>query len=122
MVSGIFIQDTVPLIPVLIAWDNAMFESYFVLDTGFTGDLQVTPQMAIDLGLQVSGVISARIANGETVDIPTAQAFVSMEDATDYVQVLISDSMPLAGISFLTKFNYRAVVDCKHKTVALERA
>ncbi len=38
-----------------------------------------------------------------------------------YIDVLISDSMPLAGISFLTKFNYKAIVDCRFKTVNLER-
>ena len=37
------------------------------------------------------------------------------------IQVLISESMPLAGISFLTKFGYKAIVDCKYRTIALER-
>ena len=48
-------------------------------------------------------------------------AIAGMEGASNYIQVLISDSMPLVGISFLSKFNYKAAVDCKHKTVMLER-
>ncbi|MFA6524351.1 MAG: hypothetical protein WC264_03210 [Candidatus Paceibacterota bacterium] len=83
--------------------------------------MQVTPQIALDLGLQVTGVINTRIANGQVVAVPTAQALASMEGATNFIQVLISESLPLAGISFLSKFNYKAIVDCKYKTVTLER-
>jgi len=95
--------------------------SPMVLDTGFTGDLQVTPEIAQQLGLQVYGVTKIRIANGDVVDMPAALAIASMEGISNYVQVMISESMPLAGISFLSKFGYKAIVDCKYKTVVLER-
>ena len=92
---------------------------FFILDTGFTGDLQVTPKIAQDLGLQVSGVTQSRIANGQIIAVPTAIAIASMQGINKVVQVLISNSMPLAGISFLTKFGFTASVDCKNRTVAL---
>jgi len=94
---------------------------YFVLDTGFTGDLQVTPKIAKELGLKITGVTQARIANGDVINVPVALALASMEGVTSHVNVLISESMPLAGISFLTHFEYRAIVDCKHRTVVLKR-
>ncbi|MBI3818863.1 MAG: hypothetical protein HY286_09260 [Planctomycetes bacterium] len=121
MVSGVFVEN-IPLIRIAIGWGRAVQTPHVVLDTGFTGDLQVTPAMAVELGLQVTGVTRARIANGDTVNVPTALAYAGMEGATNYIQVFISNGSPLAGIGFLTKFGYRATVDCKYRTVTLERA
>lgn len=120
MLSGIFSGD-IPFIKVVVGWGQSVQAPYVVLDTGFTGDLQVTPKIAYELGLHVTGVTKAQIANGQTVDVPVALAIAAMEGARNYIQVLISDSMPLAGISFLSKFGYKATVDCKYKTVTLER-
>lgn len=120
MVQGVFVEN-IPLIRVVIAWSQSVQTPYVILDTGFTGDLQVTPKMAEELGLEVIGVTKAQIANGHTIDVPVALAVVAMEGIAEHIQVLISDSMPLAGISFLSKFGYKAVVDCKHRTLVLER-
>jgi predicted aspartyl protease len=120
MVNGVFVEN-IPLIQVIVAWGQAVQAPFVVLDTGFTGDLQVTPKIARELGLQVVGVTPARIANGQIVQVPTALALAAMEGAVNYIQILISDSIPLAGISFLSKFSYKAVVDCKYRTVALQR-
>ena len=121
MVRGEFYEN-IPLVKVIVAWGQAVQTPYFILDTGFTGDLQVTPKIAKELGLKVTGVTQARIANGDVVSVPVALALASMEGATNYINVLISESMPLAGISFLTKFGYKATVDCKYRTVVLENA
>ena len=120
MIKGVFTEN-MPLFPVLVAWGQSVQAPFVILDTGFTGDLQVTPEIAKELGLKVTGVINVRIANGQVVEVPTALAFAVMEGMKNYIDVLISDSMPLAGISFLSKFNYKAIVDCKYKTVNLER-
>jgi len=121
MVNGEFIKENIPLIKILVASGQAIQTPFFILDTGFTGDLQVTPGIAKDLGLKITGVTNTKIANGEIVAVPTALALSSMEGITKNVQILISKSMPLAGISFLSKFDYKAIVDCKYKTVVLER-
>lgn len=120
MVQGTFYEN-IPLIKIVVGWGQSVQAPHFVLDTGFTGDLQVTPKIAKELGLEISGVTPARIANGDVVQIQTALALAFMEGMTNSIQVLISESMPLAGISFLSKFNYKAIVDCKYKTVMLER-
>lgn len=120
MVSGLFIEN-IPLIKVVVASGLSVQAPFVILDTGFTGDLQVTPKIAIDLGLKVIGVTKTQIANGQTIDVPAALAVASMEGATSFIQVLISDSMPLAGISFLSKFGYKAIIDCKYRTVVMER-
>src|SRR3989344_166939 len=121
MVHGEFYEN-IPLIKIIVAWGQAVQTPYFILDTGFTGDLQVTPKIANELGLKITGVTQARIANGDVINVPVALALASMEGATNYINVLISESMPLAGISFLTKFGYKATVDCKYRTVALENS
>jgi clan AA aspartic protease len=91
------------------------------IDTGFTGDLQVTPKIAKELGLRVIGVTKTQIANGQVIEIPVALAIAAMEGVKNYIQVLISDSMPLVGISFLSKFGYKAIVDCKYRAITLEK-
>ena len=119
MVKGVFAEN-IPFIRVAIASGESVQAPFVVLDTGFTGDIQVTPKIAKDLGLQIVSVTSSRIANGQVVQIPTAFAIAAMEGAINQVQVLISESMPLVGIGFLSKFGYRAMVDCKRRTVVLE--
>ncbi|GEM_PF-842484 len=120
MTQGVFIED-IPLIQITLGWGQAVKTPFVVLDTGFTGDIQITPTVAQELGLEVVGVTSAKIANGERVSIPTALVLAAMEGEVQEMQVLISESMPLAGISFLSKFSYKAIVDCAHHTVSLER-
>ena len=120
MVSGSLIQN-VPWVQVILGYAQAVQAPFVILDTGFTGDIQVTPKIAKELGLKITGVTPARIANGQIVQVPTALAVAAMEGRRTVVEVLISESMPLVGISFLTKFSYKAMVDCKNKLVALER-
>jgi len=120
MVSGVFVEN-MPFVRIVVGWGQAVQAPFVVLDTGFTGDLQVTPEMAKELSLEVAGVTEARFANGQVAHVPVALALAAMEGETQYVEVLIADTLPLAGISFLSKFGYKAVVDCKHWLVALER-
>lgn len=120
MIQGVFVEN-IPFVQVVLGWGQSVSAPFVILDTGFTGDLQVTPQMAAELGLRVIGVTRARIASGEVVTVPVALALASMERVINYVEILISNGMPLLGINFLTKFNYQAVVDCKYRSVRLER-
>ena len=116
MLKGLF-EGNIPLVQLIVAWGHSVQMPAFILDTGFTGDLQVTPKIAKDLGLNPVGVEKIKIANGSIVDMPVALALVSMEGSLNSVNVLISDSLPLAGIGLLTKFSYKAIVDCKNRVV-----
>ncbi|MEK9153038.1 MAG: hypothetical protein AAB723_00375 [Patescibacteria group bacterium] len=80
MVNGVFVEN-IPLMKVVVGWGQSVKAPFFVLDTGFTGDLQVTQKIAKELGLEVVGVTKTQIANGQV----------------------------------------KATVDCKYRTVALER-
>lgn len=123
MIKGAFIHG-LPWIRVAMAYGRSVQASHFVLDTGFSGDLQVTSKVAKELGLKVEGIEPIRLASGELKDTPCATATAAMEDVMNPVQVLISEvnGMPVAGINFLSKFGYKAIVDCKNNTVVLEKA
>ena len=121
MIKGFFIKD-VPWVEVTIGWEEAAQTSLAVLDTGFSGDLQITPKLAKELNLKSTTAVSVQIASGQIVDVPITTAVSSMEGEKQYVKVLISDSTPLLGITFLSKFSYKAIVDCKNRTVALKKA
>lgn len=120
MLKGIFYENT-PYIKIIVGWGQSVQTPFFILDTGFTGDLQVTPKIAEELGLTITGVTPVRLADNQIINVPTALAIASMEGLRNFVQVLIVESMPLAGISLLSKFKYRATFDCKYKTLDLER-
>lgn len=118
MIKGLFIDNT-PIVKIVLAWGQSVQSPFVVLDTGFTGDVQVTPKIAEELGLKISGVTPVKIANGEIVKVPVALAIAAMEGAVNHIEVLIAYSMPLIGINFLSKFGYKAIVDCKYKAVEL---
>jgi clan AA aspartic protease len=120
MIRGEFIDGDKPTISAGIAWKQAAQNPYFILDTGFTGDLVVTPEVARDLGLEITSVMPAHTAANKIVNLPTATAIAVMEGVKLYVTVFISEGWPLLGIGFLQKFSYKATVDCKYKQVSLE--
>jgi len=120
MIKGVFYKNT-PFVRISVGWRQIMQSPFFVLDTGFTGYLQITSKMAAELRLEPAQVIPVKVASGQIVKVPTAFAFANMESEKKYMEVLISDSLPLAGISLLSRFGYKAIVDCKYKTVELER-
>lgn len=120
MVKGIFHENT-PYINVTLAWGDFVKNHWFVLDTGFTGDLKISNQQAKEMGLTPQSVETFRMANGRKVNIPQALALASMEDCISKVQIGISEGSPLAGINFLKKFEYKAIIDAKHQIVTLKK-
>jgi len=120
MITGIFIEN-VPFIKVILGWERSIQSPAVVLDTGFTGDLQITTKIAKELNLIPIGASKIKLANGQIVNVPIANAIASMEGMVKNIQVLIVDGMPLVGINFLSKFSYKAIVDCRYKKVLLER-
>jgi len=120
MIKGTFIKNT-PLVRIFVGWGQNVKAPFVVLDTGFTGYLQVTRKIAEELGLRITGVLPVIIPNGQIINVPTAFAFANMEGDKKYMEVLIAEGLPLVGISFLSKFGYKAEVDCKNRTITLEK-
>lgn len=120
MIDGFFVEN-IPWVMVNIGWKKQLQKPLVILDTGFSGDLQITPKIARELGLRATEAVKVKIANGQIVSVPVVEAISSMEGDKQEVKVLIADSSPLVGIGFLSKFSYKAMVDCKNKTMALKR-
>ena len=124
MIYGTFYQSNFPNIPfveILIGWGQSIQRHTFILDTGFSGELKVTQAMAEDLALEAIGVVPMGMINNEVQNFPAALALVDMEGAKERVMVVIGDGLPVLGIGTLTKFGYKACVDCKHRTVNLQK-
>lgn len=120
MAKGFFIENT-PFIKVKIGYGKSVQDPVAILDTGFSGDLQINKQIADRLGIEPIGAIPVKIANGQVIIVETALAVAQMEGETAAVDIIISDGMPLVGMEFLMKFDYKLELDCKNKQVELER-
>jgi predicted aspartyl protease len=121
MLQGTFTENT-PWIQITLGWKYFVKKYWFILDTGFTGDLQVPTSFANELGLTPTSVVPVMIADGTKIQVPHALAIAAAENAANYVQVGISNGSPLLGINFLTKFGYRAVIDCKNRSIVLDKS
>ena len=119
MIPGNF-EGNIPYIPVMILHGGGVAAPFFVLDTGFTGDLLITSQMARELGIAPSGFGSIILAGGGSVTAAIGKTRAMLGDDPKDVEVVIADGMPLAGISLFTKFRCKILVDCNQRTVEVE--
>lgn len=126
MVEGKFHADKdsapAPIVPAVVAWNDSVQTPFFILDTGFSGELAVTEEVGRELGLNFDTVLNLKTATGEIQEFPIATAYAQMEGISLLVTVIKTKGKPLLGISFMEKFNYKAIIDCKNKTVILETA
>ena len=124
MIRGLFLHTApnVPVFEVPLEWQGITTKQYFVLDTGFTGELKITPETAQELGLAPAVVQKIVMADDTTVETPISEVHAEMEDMIRPATVIIAPGPHLAGIGLFTKFGYKAVVDCKYRTVELHRA
>ncbi len=123
MIKGFFhpTNPNIPIIQVAVAWGQSVTYPHFVLDTGFSGDLKVSKQVAQDLGLIPLATEPVTNMNGELVQAPVALAYAEMEGEKKTVSILILDGMHLAGIGLYTKFGHKIMLDCKNRTIELHK-
>ena len=123
MIQGFWhpLSPNVPLIQLAVAWEQSVTDPYFLVDTGFSGDLKVTAKIAEDLGLEPIGIEPITNMNGEVVDTPVALGYVEMEGEKKAVSILISAGPHMAGIGLYTKFCYKVQVNCKNRTIELHK-
>ena len=121
MVQGKIIGN-IPFVKITVGYGTTVQNPIAVLDTGFTGDLQITPEMAEELELETFGISSAKISNGEIIKVATSIATAYMEGETHSIEVLISEGLLLVGIGFLSKFEHKAIVNFKNKIIEIGKA
>lgn len=89
------------------------------VDTAFNGELVVPRAMIESLGLEQSGGIRARLADGNEVTLESYTCFLDWFGHQQAVEVIANNGqMPLLGIGLLT--GLRLVVDYKDLIVSLE--
>ena len=123
MIYGTFYHNfpNIPFVEILIGWDSSIQKHTFILDTGFSGELKVTEAMAKDLSLKTIGVVPMGMINNEVQNFPAALAFIDMEGAKERVTVVIGEGLPVLGTGVLSKFGYKVCIDCKYKTINLQK-
>ncbi len=122
MITGAFAENSLPYVPIDVLWEDVVQSVLMVLDTGFTGDIKITPEIAQELNLTNFNIVSIKTGDGKVVDLPSYSAIASIPNTKLFVDVIVSEGVPLLGIGFLKKFGCKATVDCKNRVVQLEHA
>ena len=72
-----------------------------ILDTGFSGDLQMQPTQIAGLGLRYVGIAPMTLANGSKIPVSLYLATIDWDGTEREVVVQKSDGPPLLGMSLL---------------------
>lgn len=123
MIRGSFLSDpvNVPVVSLMLKWGDVAVCPVLLLDSGFSGDLKVSSDTASELGLIPEGMQEISIADGSKIEVPVATGYALLEGEILSMSILVGDGAPLVGIGLLTKFGYKASMDCKNRTVELEK-
>ncbi len=120
MVKGI-VRKNRPLINLVVGWGLKAKEVAVLVDTGFTGELKLSPKEVLDLGLEMTHMESITLANEKTVNMFAGLASVSMEGIKNNVNVLVSGGMPTIGVGLLKRFGYNLNIDFKNDLLVLQK-
>lgn len=120
MIKGI-VHNNQPLISLAVGWSLGIQEIVALIDTGFSGELKVSPTLASQLGLETTHAEPVTLADETTVNIPASLAVVSMENTKDIVSVLIAHGIPIIGVGLLKRFGYALHIDFKKDALILQK-
>ena len=122
MIRGL-IHENRPLMRVAIESPLGVQEIVVLLDTGFTGELKLSSQIATELGLEVTHTERVTLANEELVTMKASLTEVALEGIKNKVSTLIDAGlMPIVGIALLRRFGYKKIIfDFSYNTFSLER-
>ena len=120
MIKGV-IYNNRPLISVIVGWRLGVQDTVVLVDTGFTGELKISPEKALELGLQITHTERVTLADEKTVYMQASLALVSMEGVMNVVNVLVSQGTPLVGVGLLRRFGYALNMDVKYNSLVLQK-
>ncbi len=121
MIEGIIVDNT-PYVRIKLIGRELDHYEWFILDTGFTGELHIPNHLVHKLELKLSTSSSFIMGNGKWGKFITSKVVASLVNDSRKLDVIISEGSALAGVGFLYKFGYRAILDGKYKTINLEKA
>lgn len=120
MIKGI-IHNNRPLISLTVGWKLGVQELIALVDTGFTGELKISPEKAVELGLQTTHTEPVTLADENQIYMQASLALVAMEGVTNVVNVLISKGIPIIGVGLLRRYGYALNMDVKHNSLILQK-
>lgn len=121
MIQGV-IHNNKPLISVIVGWRYGVQEIVALVDTGFTGELKLSPQTASELGLDITHTEPVTLADDKTTNMEASIAVVSMEGTPKMVSVLIAPGMlPIVGVELLRRFSYVLSMNFKENILVLQK-
>lgn len=120
MIQGFF-HGNLAYISLDVSWGTTSLQETFLIDTGFAGGIMVNPILAAQLALDITETRTVRLADNSTVIMTAASVVVNIEGEFNLVEVFISDGLPIVGMNFFDMFGYKITIDCKQRTVTLEK-
>jgi clan AA aspartic protease len=79
------------------------------IDTGFTGFLTLPPNTIAGLGLAPTGTVTARLADGTTIQRPNYKGRIEWEGVHRIIDVMEVEGDPLVGMLLL--YDSRLTID-----------
>lgn len=119
MIKGI-IHNNRPLIRLAVGWKFGVSELIALVDTGFTGELKISPEKASELGLQTTHAERVTLADENEVYMQGSLAIASLEGISNVVNILISKGIPIIGMNFLRRFGYTLNMNVKQNSLILQ--
>jgi predicted aspartyl protease len=110
MLHGRIYEDR-PLLPITIGWKENLQEVIVLVDTGYTGEVKLTPQQVKELGIEVTHTRDVRYGDGKPVSREYGIARVSLEGTQKTASVLIDEGVSVIGVQLLRDFGYTLTVD-----------
>lgn len=120
MILGI-VENNRPLISLVVGWQLMTQEIVALVDTGFTGELKLSPKSANELGLRTTHTETILLADEKPIDMPAGLALVSMEGNQKVVDVLIGEGESIIGVGLLKKFQYNLNINFNLNNLTLEK-
>lgn len=116
------IHNNRPFISLIVGWRLGVQDTVALVDTGFTGELKISPEKALELGLQITHAEPVTLADEKTVYMQASLALVSMEGVRNVVNVLVSQGTPIIGVGLLRRFGYALNMDVKYNSLILQKS
>jgi predicted aspartyl protease len=120
MLHGRIYEDR-PLLPVTIGWKENLQDIILLVDTGYTGEVKLTPRQVQELGIEVTHTRDVRYGDGKPVTREYGIARVSLEGSQKTVSVLIDEGVSVIGVQLLRDFGYKLTVDFPSDEFVLEK-
>jgi predicted aspartyl protease len=121
-ITGFFKQDGHPYLNIEVYGFSDQFKQSFeaMLDTGFTGFLQLPLVSSFTLGLILAGIANYTLADGKTQLTLLCYGNIKINDEIQSGIISMSggDSI-LLGVEFLKKFNKSLTLDCNNQAFQL---